>query len=427
MLNEQFLSTIWKFKIFSQYPLKTTSGKSVEIIDPGEPNHHNGPDFLNAKIKIDHLLWAGNVEIHIKASDFLKHKHLSDKNYHSLILHIVYENDVTINFPHHTEIIELKNFISDHTIEKYQYLLTTPHTPACIHQWQDIPSIIIEQWLNRMMIERLQIKTQNIQSYFEQTKNYQEIFYKLFCKHLGFKANNDQFEKIAEKLPLKILLKHSTDIHILESLIYGTAGFLNKAFKDKYLLKLQNEFEFLRKKYNIESLEPHLWKFARIRPSNFPSLRLHQLALMIHQIPEMFHDPALFFQETKNLAKLKVTPQNYFSNHLTFDEDKFTHQIYHFGESAIHHILINVIVPYLFFYGKNTGEEKYQTLALDYLEKIPSETNYIIKKFNAQKNYIKNALHSQALLQLYPNYCEQKKCTNCAIGISILNHQNNIH
>lgn len=420
MLNEKLLFALWKFKIFSEYPLKTISNKVVEIIFPGELNNNSGPDFLNAKVKIDNILWAGNIEFHLKTSDFLKHQHQYDKNYHSLILHIVYEHDVNIDLPNLIEVIELKNFISPKTIEQYSSLVNQPNAPTCLNLWNKIDNIIIEHWLHRLAIERLEKKFQQIQQYFQKTKDYQETFYRLFCRHLGFKVNNDTFEMLAEKLPLKILLKHSDRLDILEALIYGTAGFLNQAYKDNYLTSLQNEFDFLKKKYQIEPLNAHLWKFARMRPSNFPSLRLHQLALMIHRLPQMFTDPAAFFLNKNHLEKMHLEPQKYFSNHLTFEEDKFVSKSYSFGNSSVQLILINVIVPYLFFYAKNTGEEKYQDLALQYLEQLPPETNHIIKKFHQHKNFITSALHSQALLELYPNYCQQKRCDECNIGIKII-------
>ena len=420
MLNEQLLFVVWKYKIFKEYPLFTITGKRVEIIHPGELNHNAGPDFLDARIKIDHILWAGHIEIHQKTSDFLKHKHQHNPNFHSLILHLVYEHDASISTHTPLEIIELKNFVSEHTIHQYQSLTQTPHTPACLNLWNTLDDFIIQHWLNRMTIERLEKRYSQIQELFDKTKDYQETFYRWFCRHLGFKVNNEIFEKLAEKLPLKILLKHADRLDILEALIYGTAGFLNTAYKDKYLLHLQNEFEFLKKKYAIEPIEPHLWKFARVRPSNFPSLRLHQLALLIHQLPQLFHDPAQFFLHPQNIEKLSVHPQNYFLNHLTFDEDKFAHKTFHFGETAVQLILINVLVPYLFFYGKSTGQEQYQTTAIEYLEKIPPEENHITRKFLLPPHRLPSASQSQALLELYPNYCEKKRCTECTIGIKLL-------
>lgn len=420
MLNEKLLSAIWRFKIFSRYPLATISGKKVEIIHTGELNRNSGPDFLNAKIKIDDILWAGNIELHLKTSDFLKHKHQNDKNYQSLILHVVYDHDTDLQLPNTTEIIELKNFVSENTLRQYADLVNDQHTPACLNLWNTLDDFIIQNWLERIAIERLEKKFHQVLAYFEKTKDYQETFYRLFCRHLGFKVNNDAFEKLAERLPLKILLKHTDRLDILEALIYGTAGFLNRHYKDKYLSSLQNEFEFLKKKYGIESIEPHWWKFARMRPSNFPSLRLHQLALMLHHLPQMFHDPALFYSNWKNTEKLHLSPQGYFANHLTFEEDKFVNKSYTFGDTAVQHILINVAVPYLFFYGKMTGDERYSSMALNYLEQIPAENNSVLRKFDAHKKYIVSALQSQALLELYPAYCEQKRCDECNIGIKIL-------
>lgn len=420
MLNEKLLYIIWQFKIFTKYPLATISGKPLEIIYSGDLNSDAGPDFINARIIIDGIQLAGNIEIHQKTSDFLKHAHHQDKNYHSLILHIVYEHDVDIQMPHHVEVLELKNYISNDVIQQYHSLINFKQVPSCINMWDTLDEFYIQHWLQRMLVEKLEIKYQQIQKYFDKTKDYQETFYRLFCRHLGFKINNDAFEKLAEILPLKILLRHSDNLSILEALIYGTAGFLDKAYNDKYLMYLQNEFEFLRKKYQIESIDSHIWKFARMRPANFPSLRLHQLALMIHQVPEMFHNPSEFFLQKKNIEKLHVVPQNYFSTHLTFDEDKITDKVYHFGDMSLQLIWINVIVPYLFFYGKSTGEEVFQSLALDYLEKIPAENNMIIRKFAAQKKFIRTAIESQGILHLYPEYCVQKRCADCNIGIKIL-------
>ncbi|MCX7728800.1 MAG: DUF2851 family protein [Bacteroidia bacterium] len=424
MLNEKFLSIIWKYKIFSQYPLKSISGKSIEIIHPGELNNHAGPDFLNARIRIDNIQWAGNIEIHQNTSDFFKHQHHRNKNYQPLVLHVVYEHDIKKQIPYSTEILELKNYISDSAIQQYQHLINSKELPACLNLWSKIDELLIQHWLHRLAIERLEKKYQQLQIYFDKTKDFQETFYRLFSRHLGFHVNNDCFETLAEKLSLKLLLKHANRLDILEALIYGTAGFLNRSYKNQYLISLQNEFEFLKKKYQIEPIETHLWKFSKVRPSNFPSLRLHQLALLVHRVPEMFQDPALFFQNKKYLEKLHLKPQGYFVNHLTFEEDKTTNKIYIFGKSAVHHIIINVITPYLFFYGKNIGDEKYQSLALHYLEDIPAEINHITKKFELQKYHIKSALQSQAALELYANYCKQKRCGECNIGVRILGSKN---
>ena len=417
MLNEKFLHAVWKYALFNQEELKTISNKKIEILYCGEHNQNAGPDFLNAKIKVDDIIWCGNIEIHYKTSDFLKHQHHHDTNYSSLVLHVVYEHDKHID-NNCIETIVLKNYIPIHVLNQYHNLSTKKEQPACTDYIDKISEFIINHWVQRMTIERLETKVNHIQDIFVKTKDYQETFYRLFCRHLGFKVNNDLFEKLSENISLNILLKNSYSLELTESLIYGCAGFLETEYTDRYLIHLQNEFSFLKKKYNIQTIQAHLWKFARMRPANFPSVRLHQLALFIHYLQDMWHNPSLFFLERKNLEKLQMKPIGYFANHLTFEEEKTINKKYRFGQVAIQNILINVVVPYLFFYGKSTGNDTYCDLALNYLESIKPEINSITKKFPHIK--LINASQSQGILQLFNFYCKEKRCAECSIGIHLM-------
>lgn len=421
-MKEEFLHHIWKTKLFSSEKLKTTDGEALQIIKVGELNTDAGPDFINARIKIADETWAGNIEIHIRSSDFFKHAHEIDSNYDNLILHVVFENDVDIKRKDGTVIpaMELKNLIGADTIAKYENLTFSTAKIPCSNLIQQVDDFTKQQMIERCGIERLQQKTEIIFTELEQNKNnWEETFYRLLAKSFGAKINAEAFQLLAKSLPLSVLAKHKNNLFQIESLLFGVAGMLNDKFVDVYPNEMKKEFDFLQKKYNLISVQSHAWKYFRLRPANFPTIRIAQFASLIFKSTHLFSKiiQVETVKELQNFFQAEVS--DYWKTHYTFDklsEDKNKPV----GNNFIDLILINTVVPLVFAYGKWKDEDGFQNKSIGWLEKLTPESNTIIKNFEALGMKTKNAFDSQALIQLNNNYCAKQLCLHCTIGHNIL-------
>jgi hypothetical protein len=419
---EKLLHFIWKYKLLKPGELRTLNGNIVKIIHPGELNTDSGPDFFNAQIEIGSLTLAGNIELHTRSSDWIKHGHQHDDAYNKLILHAVYQHDVSIeqNENFNVEVLELKEYIEEGIMEKYRTLLTAKNELACGNQIKKIDPIKMTSWLQRMLVERLESKTNYVKQLFEVSNNdYVQTFYILMARNFGFKVNSEPFELLAKSLPLHILLKHYQNLFQLEALLFGTAGFLNEQFKDKYGQKLQNEFEYLKHKYNIKPLNVELWKYLRLRPANFPTQRIAQFALVIHNCPEIFLNPVAFTGKIELNGALIHQHSDYWKKHYSFDDGE-SNNIKGMGENSIQNICINTLAPYLFFYGKQNDEQKFIDKALNILESVPFEENVKTGIFIEAGLNFKTSSESQGLINLYDNYCKHKHCLNCAVASNLL-------
>ncbi len=419
---EKLLFFIWQYKLLKPGDLRTVNGNLVKIIQPGDLNTDSGPDFFNAKLEVDGVTLAGNVEIHTRSSDWLRHGHQNDTSYNNLILHVVYKYDASIeqNKAFNVEVLELKNYIEEGVIEKYKSLITSKASIACSTQIPNIDSIKLQNWLQRMLIERLEVKTDYVRQLFNVSQNdYVQTFYVLLARNFGFKVNAEPFELLAKNLPLHILLKHKSNLFQLEALLFGAAGFLNQQFKDKYPQKLQNEFEFLKNKYGIIPMNIKLWKFMRLRPANFPTLRISQFALIIHHTSDLFLNP-IAFADPKELSKaVSHDHQGYWQTHYRLDGPEVP-IINGIGESSIQNISINTISAYLFFFGKQNGNDNYIDAAVNAYDNLPFEENSKTKLFTETGLKFKTSGESQGLINLYDNYCKHKACLNCAVASSLL-------
>jgi hypothetical protein len=421
-MNEEFLHYIWKFKLFDQLNLKTLSGEAVEIVKAGTHNTDAGPDFFNAQLKIDSTLWAGNVEIHINSSDWERHSHQNDKAYNNVVLHVVYNADKLVYRTSGEPIptIELKDRIEEKILNNYQKFKTSNDWIPCEKQVTAVPSLIINSTLDRLLLERLERKSISITQSLElNNNNWEETFYQHLARNFGFKTNAEPFELLAKSLPVLYLGKHKSSLLQIEALLFGQAGLLDAHYKDKYLQTLQNEYVFLKHKLKLQPIDGHLWKFLRLRPLNFPTIRIAQFANLV------FHSSHLFSKlietaEYKNLKTLlDVNVSEYWLTHYTFDKTSVSKKK-HLGEEALNNIIINTVVPFLFVYGKYKNEEKYVDRALLFLEKTPGESNAIIDKWKFLKLPVKTAHSTQALLQLKNEHCNHKRCLNCSIGNYLL-------
>lgn len=428
-MKEEFLQFIWKHGLLRKTDLKTTDGQPLEIISSGRFNTDSGPDFFNAKIRIGETIWAGNIEIHQKSSHWYRHRHNTDDAYNNVILHVVEFKDSPVLVKSQA----LPTLIISYPIEileNYEQLLHSAKWIACEDKLPEYDPFLLRFWFSSLMIERLQEKTGDILILLEQNKNnWNEAFYRLLARNFGMKTNAQPFDLLAKSLPLQILSKHKTDLFQIEALLFGQSGLLNETLLgEDYYLSLRKEYSFLFKKYGLSGIESHLWKFMRLRPINFPTIRIAQLAMLIH------HSIALFSRilETEDLDELRklfgVSASEYWNTHYSFNKISKDNHPKTLGETAFNNLVINTIVPLLFVYGDQHLDEAMKDRALLLLEKLPPESNQIIRKWGELGIESRTAFETQALLQLKNKYCEFKKCLNCQLGAKIItsvNHPEN--
>jgi hypothetical protein len=421
-LKEDLLQFIWQYKLLKPSPLITRSGKEIAILNPGELNKDSGPDFFNARIRINDIILAGNIEVHIRSSDWMRHNHQDDKSYDNLILHVVYHYDKEVhqNKKNNVEVLEIKDLVSQNLLKDYSTLIDSKQPLACANQLGSINDLKFNVWLQRMFVERLEYKLDWITNAFESFEgNYSQTFYVLLLRNFGFKVNSVPFELLARQLPLTTLLKHSDNLIQLESLLFGMGGLLDEQFSDDYILKLQNEFEYLKNKYRLTPLKKELFKFSKLRPANFATLRLAQLARLIHVHPEMFQAPHLFNSFEKIEACFSMEPEGYWKNHYMPD-GKAVDKALKFGHDSVSNIIINTFAPFFFFYYKKTGLSELTNTPFELMERCSFEKNAKTGIFSAKKNLFKNASDSQALIHLLDNYCTKRKCLKCGVAAAIL-------
>lgn len=421
-MKEDFLHYVWKYKLFDTSNLLTTNKEVITIINSGQHNTDAGPDFFNAKVKIASTTWAGNIEIHINSSDWLAHKHQHDKAYENVVLHVVFNDDKIIYDVNNNPIptLELKDLINSELITKNQQLQASKDWIACQNQIEGVDEFTIKTWLNRLAIERLERKSEEIQTALQQNKNdWEQTFYQYLFKYFGLKVNALPFEQLAINTPVKIAEKHNQLISI-EALYFGQAGFLEDEINDEYTIRLQKEYQFLKAKFSLKPIDKSLWKLLRLRPANFPTIRISQLANLLNTETRLFAK----ILETNSVTEVekifKTEASEYWKTHYQFGvvvENTSTKKV---GKTLINALIINVVVPFLFVYGKQKQDEKLKDKALNFLENVKSENNSIITNWRELNVVSNNAMDSQALLELKNNYCSQKKCLNCIIGSKIL-------
>ena len=420
-MTERLLQFIWQFQYFNRQELYTVGGEPLQIIFTGEWNTNQGPDFKQARIKIGKTLWAGEVELHLKASDWHKHYHTSDAHYSKVILHVVWENDQTIADENGNPIptVEIQNRVSNLLLNRYDNWMHQQKAIPCNADVASVPAIAWQSWKERLLVERLQQKAEHIEQLLKQTNNnWEEVFWRLLCRYFGAGVNSESFEQLAASLPLNVLAKHKNQLQQLEALLLGQAGLLGKKYTDHYPLLLQREYEFLRKKYQLKPIAKAP-VFLRMRPVNFPTVRLAQLAMLIHQSVHLF-SKLKEAGDVKTIRKLfAVTANDFWNDHFQLDESS-EHQPKKLGSQMINTLLINAAVPMLFAFGKYAAEPGYCDKAIQWLEELSAEKNAITKSFTELQVENKSAFDSQALLHLKKNYCDQKRCLECVVGNAIL-------
>ncbi|MEI6764860.1 MAG: DUF2851 family protein [Bacteroidota bacterium] len=422
MINEEFLSYVWRFRLCGSI-LKTTDGEEVEVLHPGHLNTDSGPDFTNARVRIADTLWAGNIEIHVNASDWKKHGHQDDDAYNTVILHVVYNADATSAdigcafFP----TIELAGTFDYQLLQRYEGMQSGRSWIPCAAGLNSVEPFIIQSWLNNLVFERFAMKTDAVINELNSRQgDWEQCFYIYNARAFGFGLNAQPFELLARSLPLQILARHKDDIFQLEALLFGQAGLLHQEFTDDYPVLLQKEYFFLRNKWQLQPLPGHTWKFHRLRPAGFPTLRLAQFASLIYKSSSMLSEVLECTDITQLTALFDTGVSDYWLTHYNFDAPT-SRGSRKMSRAFTDIVILNAVVPFLFALGRIKDDIRFTDRALSLLDELPVEKNNITQKFDDCGIKSGSALQSQALLQLKNAYCNNKRCLDCRIGHTLLN------
>ena len=420
-MKEDFLHHLWQYKKFDIANLKTTTGESIQILNSGQYLQLTGPDFFNAQLIIGNQKWAGNIEIHLKSSDWYLHNHEKDSNYDSVILHVVWEHDSPIFRKNNTEVptLELKKHVALAELHKYQLLITQKSWIYCENDISKVDDFVFRNWQERLYFERLERKSTEIRQLLQDSNNdWEAVLFCMLAKNFGLNTNGILFQNMAKSIPFSVIRKESFAVENLEALFFGQANMLETNFQDNYTNKLQQDYNYLIHKYKIIKNVFDKVEFFKHRPDNFPTIRLAQLAALYHKELNLFSKIMSCSTTFQIYDLFKVEVSNYWETHYNFDKisvlkkKKMSH-------SFIDLILINTIIPVRFAYEQSLQKESSQEI-IDLIEAIQPEKNIVINKFSAIRVVAKNAFESQSLLQLKKEYCEAKKCLQCAVGVHLL-------
>lgn len=420
--QEDLLHYIWKLQYFDLTGLHTTDGQQITITHPGYHNFDAGPDFSSAKVVIGHTEWIGNLEIHIKASDWVKHRHYNDRAYDNVILHVVYEEDEKVLRPDGSVIpcLELKDLIHHEIFEKYFYLKNNNQWIPCEAMINKVDDFKKKLWLEKLLVERLEKKSKLIYELLEYTNNdWEYCLFIIVGKYFGSKVNNAAFEHLCKSLSLDKIFKNIDNTFAIEALIFGQAGLLNKGYKDAYPKDLMLEYEYLKHKYTITPIPEKLWKFFRLRPSNFPTIRIAQFCALLTS-RKMNCSKILEISSTKEYHDIFNNQiHDYWTDHYLFDRSsKYCEK--RIGNTFLNTVLINAIIPFIFVFGKKHNENIYVERAIKMLQELPPESNKITMKWKDLGLNANCSADSQALIHLKQEYCDKSKCLNCSIGHQVM-------
>lgn len=422
-MNEKLLQFIWRYKYFHFTDLQTINGEKLTVIDFGQYNEDQGPDFLEAKIKLEDTILVGNIELHVKASDWELHQHNRDAQYGNIVLHVVWKNDKTIQTQYPFATLELQPYVSNILLERYDYLHQQPvRFVAC----QDYLPVLFElnwiNWKERLGLERLKRKSIAILATLAQYKNdWASVFWEEIAAGFGIKINAESFRQIAKTIPVATIRRQRTHLNVLEALLFGQAGLLNRDFEDIYPLQLKKEYQYQKQKHQLQASQVPV-AFLRMHPRNFPTIRLAQLAMLLHVSAHLFTKivDADSLDDVRQL--LDVTASEYWDEHFVFEKISTPPSPKKLGNSMIDVILINSVIPVVFAYGTFHQYENVQEKAIHWLSQIKPESNTILEKWKTFNVPAINALESQALLELFHQYCNEKKCLSCKVGVKIIDN-----
>lgn len=421
---EELLHYVWKHKLFPLKELETTKGSKVEVIDPGLHNHGSGPDFFNAKVKIDGQLWVGNVEIHVRASDWFRHHHEVDEAYSNVILHVVGISDMEVPVPNGSRLIpQLQLDVPDEVKNNYDELSRTDQFPRCWDVVPSFPRLTVHSWLSALQVERLEERSSAVRErWIKHGKNWEETFFVTIARNFGFGKNGDAFERWANSFPLMALGKHRDSLFQIEAVFFGQAGMLEEPHDEwgDYYEKLRGEYQFLRHKFSLKPIDSTAFKFMRLRPENFPQVRIAQLA-MLYYSGGLSLSKLLSAKDMSGMYELfNTSVSDYWKHHYTFKKDESPESDKRLSKSSIDLIVINSVVPLLFAYGRYKGEDTLCDRSFELIEEIKAENNKYICNWKEAGIQCQSAADSQALMQLSTKYCEPRNCLRCRFGFEYI-------
>lgn len=420
-MKEEFLHYVWQYQKVNTLDLKTVQNNTVSVLHPGVYHELAGPDFFNAQLEIDGQKWAGNIEIHVKSSDWYVHNHERDPAYNNVILHVVWEYDTAVFGPDNTEIpvLLLQEYLSIDLLQSYHALLAPKTWINCQNQLSTINSFVLSNWQERLFFERLERKSQFIfDSLTEMQNDWEAVLFLNLAKNFGLNTNGASFFKIAQSIPFSVIRKESSDVQNLEALFLGMGGLLDHEKEDLYYKDLQFRFYYLLQKHAIQ--KPYLapLQFFKHRPDNFPTVRLSQLASLYHAQTHLFTNITNEFSLPSLYSRFSISPSKYWETHYQFDKES-PKKSKKLSKSFLDLLLINTIIPVQFAFAKHQGKEISEDL-IALMHTLSPENNSILDKFKTYGVTVSNAFESQALLQLKTEYCQNNKCFQCAIGANLL-------
>ncbi|WP_207512997.1 DUF2851 family protein [Longitalea luteola] len=417
-MTERLLQYLWQFQYFNKHSAILDNGDSFQVIHPGRYNTNQGPDFLEAKIKIEDTLWVGHVELHLKTSDWFRHAHHLDRNYDNVVLHVVWENDLP-DTETRIPVFSMQSKVPLMLLEQYGHWMNNSGFIACGSQIRDVSRIIWISWRERLLAERMQRKSSTVFSFLLQSnQHWDETFWWLLARNFGAVLNFEPFEAMAKSLPITLLARYRNKLPILEALLLGQCGLLEGAFSAEYPAMLQREYLHIKAKFHLQPVRQPV-HFLRTRPVNFPTIRLAQLAKLIHGSSHLFASIKDTVQLNDVRNWLAVTASEFWDQHYTFNKSS-VHRPKKLGNQMIDTLIINTVVPILFAYGSLHNEEQYKNRALNWLDELEPEMNAVTNGYAGLGIVNKSACDSQALLELKNHYCEPRKCLDCAVGNALL-------
>ena len=421
-MTESFLHYIWQFQYFDRKDLGTADGEPIQVLNPGIRNTNAGPDFSDARIKIGELEWRGSAELHIKASGWNDHRHGDDAAYENVILHVVWENDKPVLRSDGSSMptLELKNRTDPGLWNSYRKLFTSVDSIPCSSSWPGVADLTKLSMLDKVLAERLESKANSVRAMLDSNQgNWEETAYQMLVRNFGFKVNLEPFLQLSQALPYKLLLRHVDKLQQVEALLFGQAGFLEEAGPDEYRLLLIREYGVLSTKYQLAGKQLHKsqWRFLRLRPANFPTVRLAQLAALVCSKQNLI-SVFLNYSYAELMEWLNVSQSPYWLNHYQFGK-KSAH-VPTLGKSSAQNIIINSVVPLLAAYSLAHDDQQFMDKALDLLQRAPAEKNRVTRQWSALGYHVRTAFDSQALIGLHNSFCQKRRCLECMVGAALI-------
>lgn len=426
-MTEAFLQYVWQHGLMGR-KLSTVDGRPVDVIRPGELNRDSGPDFFNARIAVDGIEWAGNVEVHLRTSDWDAHRHGCDAAYNNIILHVVYEHDTEIVMQNGKcpLTVELKSQLDPSLFERYDTLMqrVADETVACADSLASVPAFVTEAWMDRLLVERIEQKASLVHRLLDESRGgWEQTCYWLLARYFGGRVNADAFEMLAKSVDHRMLARWKDDPQRLEAVLMGQAGLLDGYFEDDYPRQLQSDYNALRTGASLTPIAGHLWKFFCLRPSSFPTIRISQFARLIAASSALFSKLLAMDKASEIVALFNQEAAPYWRNHYRFDRPSEHESTKRLGRAQAEVLVINAWVPLLFVYGTAHGQQHYKEQAVDLLHQLPAENNNVTRRWQQLGVTPADSASSQALLQLNNGYCAVQRCLDCAIGYHIIKHK----